>query len=163
TVRVASQVKALLAGGKVDTSVDPAGHVGFFLWGAVPDPFTLYRGISALPAGHTLAISQNGDRQLRAFCPIPEILRAAESDLPSSNSHLPLASEKRRELHAALHDSAEHHLVADVPVGVFLSAGLDSSTITALVSESHRDVRTVTLGFDEYRGSKNDETHYADV
>ena len=200
TVRVASQVKALLAGGHIDTSIDPAGHVGFFLWGAVPDPFTLYRGISALPAGHTLTISENGERQLRAFCSIPEILRDAESlravgstkpeaHLPSSSSQLPaerssllatsslravgssepeaklpLTPEARRDLlHTALHDSAEHHLVADVPVGVFLSAGLDSSTITSLVSESHRDVRTVTLGFDEYRGSKNDETHYADV
>jgi asparagine synthase (glutamine-hydrolysing) len=168
TVRVASQVKALLAGGRVDTSVDPAGHVGFFLWGAVPDPFTLYRGISALPAGHTLTISENGDRQLRAFCSIPEILGDAERNALSSTSPPQTrrgeGEESIREiLHAALHDSAEHHLVADVPVGVFLSAGLDSSTITALVSETHSDVRTVTLGFDEYRGSKNDETHYADV
>jgi asparagine synthase (glutamine-hydrolysing) len=172
TIRVASQVKALLAGGHVDTSVDPAGHVGFFLWGAVPDPFTLYRGISALPAGHTLTVSENGERKLREFCSIPEILRDAESQLRSPISLRAVGSTKPEAalpapsselLHAALHDSAEHHLVADVPVGVFLSAGLDSSTITALVSESHRDVRTVTLGFDEYRGSKNDETHYADV
>jgi len=168
TIRVASQVKALLAGGHIDTSIDPAGHVGFFLWGAVPDPFTLYRGVSALPAGHTLTISENGKRQLREFCSIPEILRDAESHLQSPRSNLPAPSSKlpapsSELLHEALHDSAEHHLVADVPVGVFLSAGLDSSTITALVSESHPDVRTVTLGFDEYRGSKNDETHYADV
>src|SRR5437763_5261296 len=137
TVRVASQVKALLAGGNIDTSVDPAGHVGFFLWGAVPDPFTLYRGISALPAGHTLTISENGDRQLRAFCSIPEILQDAESEFRAPGSSLPAPCSDRELLHSALHDSAEHHLVADVPVGVFLSAGLDSSTITALVSESH--------------------------
>src|SRR5437763_1638038 len=66
-------------------------------------------------------------------------------------------------LHAALRDSAEHHLMADVPVGVFLSAGLDSSTITALVSERHQDVRTVTLGFHEFRGSEQDETRLAEV
>ena len=53
--------------------------------------------------------------------------------------------------------------MADVPVGVFLSAGLDSSTLTALISETHRDVRTVTLGFDEFRGSKSDETGLAEV
>jgi asparagine synthase (glutamine-hydrolysing) len=165
SIRVASQVKALLAGGHTDTSVDPAGHVGFFLWGAVPDPFTLFRGISALPAGHTLTISENGERQLREFCSIPEILRAAEKEGHTSHvtGHSSQVTASRELLHAALHDSAEHHLVADVPVGVFLSAGLDSSTITALVGESHPDVRTVTLGFDEYRGSKNDETHYADV
>jgi asparagine synthase (glutamine-hydrolysing) len=160
TIRVASQVKALLAGGHIDTSIDPAGHVGFFLWGAVPDPFTFYRGISALPAGHTLTISENGERQLREFCSVPKILRDAESNKDRQSFG---ADETRDLLHDALHDSSEHHLVADVPVGVFLSAGLDSSTIAALVSESHHDVRTVTLGFDEYRGSKNDETHYADV
>src|SRR6266567_8560787 len=49
--RAASQVKALLAGGNIDTAANPAGHVGFFLWGHVPDPHTLYRGIRALPAG----------------------------------------------------------------------------------------------------------------
>jgi asparagine synthase (glutamine-hydrolysing) len=160
TIRVASQVKALLAGGRVDTSIDPAGHVGFFLWGAVPDPFTLYRGISALPAGHTLTVSENGDRKLREFCSVPQILRDAELNEDQQSFG---ADETRDLLHRSLYDSAEHHLVADVPVGVFLSAGLDSATIASLVSESHRDVRTVTLGFDEYRGSKNDETHYADV
>jgi asparagine synthase (glutamine-hydrolysing) len=180
TVRVASQVKALLAGGKIDTSVDPAGHVGFFLWGTVPDPVTLFRGISALPAGHTLTIYENSDRQLREFCSIPKILRDSElnsrsakvlqSDGPAPGrgwirrGEESLSENETRDLlHGALYDSAQHHLVADVPVGVFLSAGLDSSSITALLSESHRDVRTVTLGFDEYRGSKNDETHYADV
>jgi asparagine synthase (glutamine-hydrolysing) len=160
SIRVASQVKALLAGRRVDTSIDPAGHVGFFLWGAVPDPFTLYRGISALPAGHTLTISENGERIVRSFYSVPEILRTAES---GKNGEQISPAEKRAILHDVLHDSAEHHLVADVPVGVFLSAGLDSSTITALVSESHRDVQTVTLGFEEYRGSVNDEAPYAEL
>jgi asparagine synthase (glutamine-hydrolysing) len=59
TLRLASQVKALLAAG-VDTAPDPAGHVGFFLWGHVPDPFTLYRGIRALPAGASSAPIQTG-------------------------------------------------------------------------------------------------------
>ena len=54
TLRIASQVKALLAGGGVDTSPEPAGHVGFFLWGHVPSPYTLYRGIRGLTAGTTL-------------------------------------------------------------------------------------------------------------
>ena len=160
TFRVASQVKALVAGGQVDTSIDPAGHVAFFLWGAVPDPFTLYRGISALPAGHTLTISEGGERRTRSFCFIPDILHAAESRSPRRTIG---ADEEREVLHRALRDSAEYHLVADVPVGVFLSAGRDSSAITALVSESHQDVRTVTLGFREYRGSKNDETRLAEV
>ena len=55
TLRFASQVKALLAGGAVDTRPQPAGHAGFFLWGYVPEPYTLFQGIRALPAGSTFA------------------------------------------------------------------------------------------------------------
>src|SRR6266404_744453 len=160
TIRVASQVKALLAGGRVDTSPDPAGHVGFFLWGAAPDPITLYQGIRALTAGHTLTIREGMRPQEKSFCRIPDILR--EGEIAARNAP-PLSSEQREILHRALRDSAEHHLMADVPVGIFLSAGLDSSTLTALVSERHRDVRTVTLGLNEYRGSEQDETGLAEV
>src|SRR6185295_2548249 len=60
TLRVASQVKALLAGGHIDTAPEPAGHVGFFLWGHVPAPFTLYKGISVLPAGQCMWVSRDG-------------------------------------------------------------------------------------------------------
>lgn len=161
TIRVASQVKALLAGGGIRSTPDPAGHVGFFLWGAVPDPFTQHREIAGLPAGHTLTITAGGTPELHSFCSVPGILRDAEEaarEMPALS-----AGQQQELLHAALRDSAEHHLIADVPVGVFLSAGLDSSTITALVSEAHQDVRTVTLGFDEYRGTDQDETVLAEV
>ncbi len=160
TVRIASQVKALVAGGRVDTTVDPAGHVGFFLWGAVPDPFTLYRGIRALPAGHTLTLREGSLPEEKSFCHIPDILRDAEL---AGRAAPPASGDQREVLHQALRDSAEHHLMADVPVGIFLSAGLDSSTIAALVSERHRDVRTVTLGLNEYRGTHQDETALAEV
>lgn len=160
TIRVASQVKALLAGKHVDTAPEAAGHVGFFLWGSVPDPFTLYRGVSAVPAGHTLTIREGGTIETRCFCFIPDILREAEMAVRETPDQ---SAGQHEVLHAALRDSAEHHLMADVPVGVFLSAGLDSSTITALVSERHQDVRTVTLGFHEYRGSEQDETRLAEV
>ncbi len=160
TVRVASQVKALLAGGRVDTAPDPAGHVGFFLWGSVPDPFTNYRGIRAVPAGHTLTLREGAPPQEKSFCSIPDVLREGEI---AARGAPQLSNDQREILHGALRDSAEHHLMADVPVGIFLSAGLDSSTIAALVSERHHDVRTVTLGFDEFRGSKSDETRLAEV
>jgi asparagine synthase (glutamine-hydrolysing) len=72
----------------------------------------------------------------------------------------PVSNEERIEhLHAALLDSVQHHLVADVPVGIFLSAGLDSATLTALAAESsNASLHTATLGFNEYRGTENDET-----
>lgn len=160
SVRIASQVKALLAGGRIDTASDPAGHVGFFLWGSVPEPFTFYRGVSALPAGHTLTIRAGAPPVKNSFCFIPDILRDAEC--ATRATPLPPGGQSET-LHEALRDSAEHHLMADVPVGIFLSAGLDSSTLTALVSERHRDVRTVTLGFNEFRESEQDETRLAEV
>jgi asparagine synthase (glutamine-hydrolysing) len=160
TIRIASQVKALLTGGKIDAAPEPAGHVSFFLWGSVPDPFTLYRGVRALGAGQTLTICAGGAPKVATFCSIPAILREGEI---AARSTPPVPQNQPELLHAALRDSAEHHLMADVPVGIFLSAGLDSSTVTALVSERHHDVRTVTLGLHEYRGSAQDETPLAEV
>ena len=67
----------------------------------------------------------------------------------------------REELGLALADSIKHHLVADVPVGIFLSSGLDSSTITALAAQGQGQLHSITLGFQELRGSGSDETSYA--
>ena len=156
TFRAASQVKALLAGGKIDASPEPAGHVGYFLWGHVPAPYTLYRGIRSLTAGHCLTVEVGGKRRLRSYCSIPEILADAERRGSDFSSAIPdfLAS--------SLRDSVRHHLIADVPVGVFLSSGLDSTTIAALASETGGELRTVTLGFEEYKGTANDETPLAE-
>src|SRR5438105_4396434 len=65
--RFASQVKALLAGGKVSRDPEPAGIVGFHLWGSVPEPFTLYREIRALPAGHFQWVDEVGPREPKSF------------------------------------------------------------------------------------------------
>lgn len=158
TVRVASQVKALLGGGGIDPSPEPAGHVGFFLWGHVPDPYTLHKGIRALPAGSSLWIDTAGPREIKQFFCISDELAKA-SDAP------PIAREEMQErLRAALLDSIRHHTIADVPVGVFLSAGLDSSTITALAREvGNSALHTVTLGFGEFEGTHNDETQLASL
>ena len=159
TLRVASQVKALLAGGRVDTSPEPAGHVGFFLWGHVPTPFTLYRGIRGLPAGCSQWIDRSGPHPLRRFCHIPDELAAAEKSPPQRSTS---TSARTGLLRSALTDSVRHHLIADVPVGVFLSSGLDSTTLAALAAEQGGQLRTVTLGFEEFKGTHNDETHLAE-
>jgi asparagine synthase (glutamine-hydrolysing) len=77
TLRFASHFKALLAGGAVDNTPQPAGHVGFFLWGYVPEPYTLFRGIQALPAGSILVQDLQGNSETRSFCAIPEIIEKA--------------------------------------------------------------------------------------
>lgn len=158
TLRFASQVRALLAGGGIDTSPEAAGHVGFFVLGSVPEPFTLYKGIRALPAGHFLWLEAGGRSRLQSYFD----LRTAYTH-PEATARL-TADEARGILHAALRDSIRHHLVADVPVGVFLSAGLDSSTIAALAKETGvAELRTVTLGFNGFEGTENDEVPLAEV
>jgi asparagine synthase (glutamine-hydrolysing) len=152
TLRVASQVKALLAGGKISTTPSAAGQVGFFLWGHIPEPFTLHREIRALPAGSTLWVGADGSRREKSFCAVTEMLRAAEP--PSTAAP---------RLSAVLRDSVAHHLIADVPVGVFLSSGLDSTTLAALAAEQGGSLRTVTLGFEEFRGTASDEVPLAEI
>ncbi len=161
TIRFASQVKALLKGGRIGDTPSPAGHVGFYLWGHVPDPHTLFQAIKALPAGTTMRVDRNGRQAPRPFFSIAaEFAAGAER----SRSMRMSAAEAQEQVRTSLKDSVTHHLIADVPVGVFLSSGIDSTTLTALAAEvGSGALHTVTLGFDEYRGTRDDETVLADV
>lgn len=158
TLRFASQVKALLAGG-VRQRPDPAGHVGFFLWGHVPEPFTLFEDIRALPAGSSLVVDADGTRRATVHFDLASRIAGLEP-LSSVRS----AADARGVLGEALRDSVCHHLIADVPVGVFLSSGLDSATLAALaVEQASKPVRTVTIGFPEFRGKPQDEVPLAEA
>jgi len=155
SVRIASQVKALLAGGQIDTSPHAAGHVGFFTLGYVPEPHTLYRGVRTLPSGTSLWIDRAGLHTVNSFFDIRQHLARRDNDQDRSVV--------MGRLHAALSESVSHHLVSDVPVGVFLSAGLDSATVTGLASEhSNSSLQTMTLQFDELAGGDMDEAPLAE-
>jgi asparagine synthase (glutamine-hydrolysing) len=154
-IRVASEVKALVAGGHIDTEPQPAGHVGFFLWGHVPEPFTMYRGVRALPAGSSIWVDERGVSRPSAFVELKSLLSRASTSISSA--------EIDAELHSALVDTVRHHLIADVDVGVFLSAGIDSTVLSALAAEAGGTLRTVTLGFAEFRGTDMDETILAET
>lgn len=158
TIRIASEVKALVAMGEVDTRPDPAGHAGFFLWGHVPDPFTLHRGIRSLAAGHTMWVA-DGRTRTREYASVRGLFHDAEQQ----GGHVEGARESQARLRDLLLGSVRAHLVADVEVGVFLSAGLDSTTIAALATECGGRLRTVTLGFEEFRGTSNDEVPLAEM
>jgi asparagine synthase (glutamine-hydrolysing) len=157
TLRFASQVKALVAGGGVGREPDAAGHVGFFVLGSVPEPFTMYRDVQALPAGSTLTLRRGGAPAVARFFDVAaETLRANESFRGIRQS------ERGDYLLGTLRDSVKSHMVADVPVGVFLSSGLDSSMVAALARQvSGAPLHSVTLGFEEYRGTPNDEVPLA--
>jgi len=157
TIRFASQVKALLAGG-VSQDHDPAGIAGFFLRGSVPEPFTLYSAIRALPAGSWMRVTPHGAGQPQSYFSIAEALRDAVEHTQR------YTDEERQELiRDAVTRSVRYHLVSDVPVGAFLSSGRDSSTIVALAAESGTPMRTVTLRFEEYLGTPKDEAPLAEI
>ena len=158
TLRFASQVKALLAGGGPDPGAEPAGHVGFFLWGWVPEPYTLYRGLRSLEPGALLVVEAGGQLKVSRFCNLVEELRQAEAAGETLNcKHAAMQARLRQ----AVTDSVSHHLIADVPVGVFLSSGLDSATVTALACQGGGRLQAITIGFQELKGGPWDETRLA--
>ena len=156
TLRVASTVKALLAGGGVSAARDLAGTAGFWLTGSVPEPFTIHQSIRAVQAGTRFFIDANGRRDEKRFFSIAATLGHA-AELPSIGQlvHPPVLM---REL---ITESLVSHLVSDVPVGAFLSSGIDSSVLTALAAEQQM-IQTVTLRFEEFRGGQADEAPLAE-
>jgi asparagine synthase (glutamine-hydrolysing) len=183
TLRFASQAKALLAGNGIDTTPEPAGHVGFFLWGHVPEPYTLYKGISALPAGTSLWVDHTGRKSPKVFFDLTQELTQLQQD-----SLVIKPQDAKEQLCEALLNSVRHHLIADVSVGVFLSAGLDSATIAGLVTEifspsasckknssalpfhlntknpdKKNILHTLTLGFKEFANTEHDEVPLAET
>lgn len=151
-LRFASQVKALLASGAVGRDRDPVGHTGFLLWGSVPEPYTLFRAVRQLEAGCYVAVDAQGMHPpVRYFEPRHSYGILGEVSAPA------LA------VRQAVTDSVRHHLEADVPVGVFLSAGIDSNVIAALTRQVNPGtLRTVTLAFAEFRGTRFDESELAE-
>jgi asparagine synthase (glutamine-hydrolysing) len=156
TIRFASQVKALLQGDGIDVERCPAGLVGFCLWGSVPEPYTVYRGIRALTSGTMMWVERDKAPVRRRHYSITAELARPRQEPPISRD------EMREQLAEALADSVRHHLVADVPVGVFLSSGLDSATIAGLVRQAGlARVSSLTLGFSEYANTQDDEVPLA--
>lgn len=149
----ASQARPLATCAPVDTQRDAAALTGFYLWGHVPEPFSWWAGIRMFPAGHVQRIKAGARLAApREFYRIEDTLveRSAE----------PLHPVELRQL---LLDSVEHHLVADVPVGVFLSAGVDSGVISKLASQFAKSLHTLTLGFNDYIGTPDDEVPGAEA
>ena len=145
----ASQVKALLATGLVSKEWEPAGLAGFHLWGSVPEPWTLFRDVAALPAGHWLRMRNGVHEAPVCWHDIREHWRG--QGIQSS------APELQERVRQAVMDSVRAHLVADVPVSVFLSGGIDSAAVAGLASGLGAQVEGITIGFEEFVGRHEDE------
>ena len=157
TLRFASQVKALLAGERVSRIREPAGLAGFCLFGSVPEPFTTYQEIRSVPAGAWMWIDAVGPRREKKYFSIAKTYAAAEMQIGALDIR-----DIPELVRTALLDSVRHHLVADVPVGAFLSSGIDSGALVGLMRDAGQDsVQTITLAFDEFRGRSEDEAPLA--
>lgn len=145
----ASEVSALLASGANPGDIDPAAVADYLAWFAVPAPRTIYRGIMSLRPGESLRF-RRGQAEIRAAWTFRSI--------PSDSKPCASREEFVRELRARLDDSIQAHVLADVPVGAFLSGGLDSAVVAGLMSRaSGNALKTFSIGFEEDDYSEADD------
>ncbi|CAN5136619.1 N-acetylglutaminylglutamine amidotransferase [soil metagenome] len=156
-LRFASTLPALLAGGDVDTTVDPVAlHHYLSFHSVVPPPRTILAGVSKLPPGTVMVVEADGTS------------RSSRYWEPNHERHPRHRSMTERDWQdavlAALRLAVERRLVADVPVGVLLSGGLDSSLIVGLLAEAGQSgLATFSVGFEDAGGRKGDEFVYSDI
>ncbi len=154
-LRFASTSQALLAAGGVDTSIDPiALHHQFTLHAVVPAPRTVLNGIRKLPPAHILRIDRDGSETLHRYW---ELHAYRPSD--------PLREEEWVEALRGklLETAARHQAIADVPVGVLLSGGLDSSLLVGLLAAHGTLPRSFSIGFEDQPEERGHEFEFSDL
>src|SRR5437867_5796516 len=145
-----SELKAILAHPMVNRQIDPEGLLYYLCYSYIPDPLTIFQGIAKLPPGHVLSL-KDGMLLVKSYWdgvrpPIGETARVSEEEAIEQLEH-------------HLRESVRLRLVSDVPIGAFLSGGVDSSTVVALMArEMTRPVKTFSIGFEE---SSYNELPYA--
>jgi asparagine synthase (glutamine-hydrolysing) len=146
----ASEIKAILKHASVSREVNEEGFYHYLSFLTTPPPQTLFRGIYKIPAGHMLTLSKNGNYKLEQYWDVFDNVK------PLYRQDEKFYIERLLEL---FRESVKLRMISDVPIGVFLSGGVDSSTNTALFSEFAKDVKTFSIG---YKGQgKYNEFQYA--
>ncbi|MFF5054705.1 N-acetylglutaminylglutamine amidotransferase [Micromonospora sp. NPDC000663] len=155
-IRFASTLPALLAAGDVDTDLDPVAlHHYMSFHSVVPPPRTILAGVRKLPPATVRVITADG-RSTDTVYWRPEFTRASAPAMS--------AQEWQERIMGALRTAVRRRMVADVPVGVLLSGGLDSSLIVALLAEQGQTgLATFSIGFEAAAGESGDEFHYSDL
>jgi asparagine synthase (glutamine-hydrolysing) len=146
----ASQARALVDTGAVPATPDLRGWTQFLLGRSVPEPRTAYESVKAVPAGSWVRIRPG--RGVTVPVAHFDLARAYAADAA------PLEPAEAAE---AIRDSVRHHLIADVPVGIFLSSGIDSGALLGVCRDVGGEPAAVTIGFDEFAGSARDEVPLA--
>ncbi|HVB32806.1 MAG TPA: asparagine synthase (glutamine-hydrolyzing) [Patescibacteria group bacterium] len=142
----ASEVRALLASGAMEARVEPRALATYLLFGSLSEPNTLIEGLLSLPPAHRVTIRLDRpirEIQARPYWNLAEAVKRRRESLPASREEAVRGTRER------LEGAVRSHLLADVPVGVFLSSGMDSMTLAALANRESPGVYTFTLVFDE--------------
>jgi asparagine synthase (glutamine-hydrolysing) len=156
-LRFASTLPALVAGGGVDTSIDRVALQHYMTWHAVvPAPRTILNGVRKLPAATIRFIEPDGAARDEVYWK-PSFERSVEDAERSMEDWSAMVLE-------SLRGAVKRRMVADVPVGVLLSGGVDSSLIVGLLAEEGQaGLATYSIGFEEAHGEKGDEFVYSDL
>ncbi len=155
--RFASTLPALLAAGDVDTSIEPAALNHYLSWHAVvPPPMTIIKGVRKLAPGTICIIEPDGRRREETFWQLEVGERAEDRGMTEADW--------RDAVRATLGKSVARRRIADVPVGVLLSGGLDSSLLVALLAEQGQsNLKTFSVGFEKVGDVEGDEFRYSDI
>ena len=140
----ASEIRALLASGLCPRQISRDALTAFLLFGSVSEPVTLLDGVFSLPPGHKMLLYIPERRRVPRARPWYDATRSPAARDPKRPTEFSSAA---RHLRPLLKDAVEAHLIADVPVGLFLSSGLDSSAIAMLAGRAHPGIRSFTLTF----------------
>ncbi len=156
-LRFASTLPALLAGGGIDMTLDPIALHHYFSWHAVvPAPLTVLKGVRKLPPATVLVVEPDNTRSETRYWD-PPYTRLPEHDGMGEQEWGDAVLD-------ALRVAVQRRMVADVPVGVLLSGGLDSSLIVALLADAgQHGLATFSIGFDDAAGQEGHEFEYSDM
>jgi asparagine synthase (glutamine-hydrolysing) len=156
-LRFASTVPALLAAGGVNTDIEPAAlHHYMSFHAVVPAPLTILKGVRKLPPATILTIESNGKQREETHWDLTVGIRDEDRGLTEQDWRDLVVN--------SLKTAVERRRVADVPVGVLLSGGLDSSLVVALLAEgAHSGLKTFSIGFESVAGLEGDEFRYSDL
>ena len=150
----ASEIKSLLANPHVPRRIRSGAIADYLTFGYVPTPDTFFEGIHSLPPGHVLTAMPGGEPRVERYW---EPRYPGASDMERLDLPLDVAA---AEVKDKLRAGVERRLISDVPLGAFLSGGVDSSAVVALMAQAaDRPVSTFTIGFDDFDGY--DERSYA--
>jgi asparagine synthase (glutamine-hydrolysing) len=155
--RFASTLPALLAAGDVDTAIDTAALHHYLSWHAVvPAPMTIIKGVRKLAPATICTIEPDGRHREETYWQLEVGPRAADRALSEADW--------REAVRDAMRKAVDRRRVADVPVGVLLSGGLDSSLLVAILAElGQKDLKTFSVGFETVGDVEGDEFRYSDL